>query len=1341
MFNRNEVFKFDTLFEVEGIKFSCCANNSKNDVVACVLKSGDLFLFKLNPSANPVVRWIPWFDDIKKKIKALSFNDEGNWLLVICADCSLFVLPCSTLLENGLILSETDLNWSQSDATQIPSPLSGALDYNPCSLAWWTRVQAAEPEQREIAIVGSTKGQVTLFALTSSQIIINIKIDDAVAGIAVFDQKPNAGVLLTNEFGAQWRILVSEIQPTQVEVPKSSDGRASRLKGLRQLSVDTIASIRQRITEGRSKTLPTLGDTSQQCSEGETISCASQWHLSITYDKISENVITFHSKKMALTYPANIVVLDNFDTHTNTVHKLPVSMSHLTMTDSLFIFTNLTKNKVFVVSHELSLCKSDPNKQIFTESIGDSILEEFGLKSNETVVSIFCLSCTDNKCVVITNVCVYLFRLKDDPKKLALDNAMSLDTLHLAERLSNIFKLDLQQIITEAANVHVTNGRSFEASQLYSLSKNGTTRNTIMFAVLGKIPDIINSLSSSSSSNKVHLANLKVLAFVHQYLTSYSTDFHSNFTSMINKGGYDEALAVSVLAQAGLCDDLLSMTKQRGLQPVTIVALANILQHNYPLNVLSCSGFWNLMSDYSLCEALLAKPKIAKIHLNFVQENLDSLTKDTLLNLEGLYCPWRISMHPWISKSCQADIPLSLWVQTYLLICIHLSALERTVCLETMKRTWTCLNFPPSKVIPVVKRSIGAGFNHCCVILNGCVSTWGVACSGALGTGPTVARSLAPTILEAFPNIGVKVLSVSCGRNHSLAITDNGIYVWGSNKYGQLGIDSIQMSWFPSLLEWFEGINIVQLVAGQYHSLALDTDGKVYSWGWAVHGQLGHGSVEISRIPKVIDSLIDKGIVMIAAGHAHSLFLDSSGQVWACGSSSFGQLGTGSNTKSSVPIQVFGLPEPIRDLATGYFHSVAVAEGGRVYQWGCSPVVLRATAHAAKRKSRGQENGKPNLDDSMSYLTPTLVDTSHVVETILKVSCGIEHSALVTDNGIVYTWGRNMDGQLGQPPSQKKAQTVPYPLPVEIAANIREIGCGEDYTVALDSTGKIWAWGADHHSPTSRTALAALEGEVVVFKMKSRVIKLPHGTTTSSPLPTIIPVPTQFNELAKKPSHLQENLPTWRHRMHFAIETLDMYYQFGPLLERCISLEECNAASKLTFTHSDHLTSMELLIKVATMDEIEAILDYYTDFNLNMKKPLFPFVERILTVWSCRALPVEPLEQFFNKYFAELSTSVGTALFKVGSEFSQLVNGFSTDFNLRVLQSMLKRGESNLECVLPGVDSINDAIMAIKNYDNYIDINESTAAYDSISNCASPKFPEPHCSSSYNSRKPALYLK
>ncbi|XP_066905637.1 uncharacterized protein, partial [Halyomorpha halys] len=194
-------------------------------------------------------------------------------------------------------------------------------------------------------------------------------------------------------------------------------------------------------------------------------------------------------------------------------------------------------------------------------------------------------------------------------------------------------------------------------------------------------------------------------------------------------------------------------------------------------------------------------------------------------------------------------------------------------------------------------------------------------CLVVLGNGPTNRSVSGPAFIETFFNIGVRVFSISCGRNHTLAITDNGVYSWGNNKYGQLGNAHVVQSSYPSLIEALMEYNIIQIVAGQYHSIALDNKERVLTWGWGVHGQLGHGNIEDCFTPKIVASLMNEEIIWCDAGQAHTLFLSKTGCVWACGSNTFGQLGTGRNKKSSVPLKICALTEKIRSISSGYFHN------------------------------------------------------------------------------------------------------------------------------------------------------------------------------------------------------------------------------------------------------------------------------------------------------------------------------------------------------------------------------------------------------------------------------------
>ena len=277
---------------------------------------------------------------------------------------------------------------------------------------------------------------------------------------------------------------------------------------------------------------------------------------------------------------------------------------------------------------------------------------------------------------------------------------------------------------------------------------------------------------------------------------------------------------------------------------------------------------------------------------------------------------------------------------------------------------------------------LSAGYAH--VLVNrsrGPPLAWGASGSGCTGLLPSNAAFHPPGPLTALT--GIRVVQVACGRSHSLALTDCGVYSWGSNRFGQLGLGDSQRPLLAlartSTPTWiaFRDSNspdgaggvgmataglsdvIVKISAGQYHSLAVDAGGRLYSWGWGVHGQLGHQHTNVEDVyrPTVVGLLRRHRIVDAAGGFAHSIALTAKGTVYSFGLGLFGQIGGGTTTKATRPSRV-QLPAPARLLATGYFHSLAVLDKGgidgqqqQLYQWGAHPQVLRLEAQQ-RRKER-----------------------------------------------------------------------------------------------------------------------------------------------------------------------------------------------------------------------------------------------------------------------------------------------------------------------------------------------------------------------------------------------------
>ncbi|HEY0074895.1 MAG TPA: hypothetical protein VGB77_12385, partial [Abditibacteriaceae bacterium] len=177
------------------------------------------------------------------------------------------------------------------------------------------------------------------------------------------------------------------------------------------------------------------------------------------------------------------------------------------------------------------------------------------------------------------------------------------------------------------------------------------------------------------------------------------------------------------------------------------------------------------------------------------------------------------------------------------------------------------------------------------------VTAWGDGSQGQLGRN-SLSDSLIPNgVVNTGALAGKTVTQLCGGYSHSLALASDGaVYSWGLNASGQLGTGSTAGSWVPVAVSTsgaLSGKTVTQIAAGQEHCLALASDGKVYSWGSNLKGQLGSGGGN-SPAPVAVDTsgaLAGKTIIQIAASDYHSLALASDGTAYAWGNGGYGQLG------------------------------------------------------------------------------------------------------------------------------------------------------------------------------------------------------------------------------------------------------------------------------------------------------------------------------------------------------------------------------------------------------------------------------------------------------------------
>ena len=284
---------------------------------------------------------------------------------------------------------------------------------------------------------------------------------------------------------------------------------------------------------------------------------------------------------------------------------------------------------------------------------------------------------------------------------------------------------------------------------------------------------------------------------------------------------------------------------------------------------------------------------------------------------------------------------------------------------------------------------------------DGAVRAWGWNVFRHLGTG-----SFEEYIFKPEPVIGLSgAAAVAAGVAHALALKEDGaVWSWGRNWYGQLGngnnrgeTRNYEDSDYPSPVESLK--NIVQVSAGFFHSLALSDDGTAWRWGGYGDSTFSFPIAYKTNIPVKIQ--IEGKITAISAGGMHSLFLKDDGTVWACGYNTRRQLGTNAvfNEILDTPVKV-GVLSDIKIISAGGGFSLALNKDGTVWAWGCNK---------NGEYGVGVTDGKTEMELNDQKNEPVKV----AIENAADIYAGGSHAMAVTEDGGVWIWGDNDEGQLG----------------------------------------------------------------------------------------------------------------------------------------------------------------------------------------------------------------------------------------------------------------------------------------------------------------------------------------
>ena len=205
-----------------------------------------------------------------------------------------------------------------------------------------------------------------------------------------------------------------------------------------------------------------------------------------------------------------------------------------------------------------------------------------------------------------------------------------------------------------------------------------------------------------------------------------------------------------------------------------------------------------------------------------------------------------------------------------------------------------------------------------------------------LGHGTTEHLS-SPTLVETLAD--EVLVAVAAGQQHSLALSKDGtVYSFGSGFQGKLGHRTQNAEHLPRRIAQLEAERAVAIAAGEQHSLVASARGALFTFGYGVTGQLGHGDRQSQLTPKRVDTLAEEVVVDAAGGVSHSLAVSDSGLLYGFGSGDDGRLGLRDQDERLHPARIdcFGAAALGRVLAvaTGTAHSLVLVDGGDVYSFG-----------------------------------------------------------------------------------------------------------------------------------------------------------------------------------------------------------------------------------------------------------------------------------------------------------------------------------------------------------------------------------------------------------------------
>uniref|UniRef100_A0A8C9CWF1 E3 ubiquitin-protein ligase HERC2 n=1 Tax=Panthera leo TaxID=9689 RepID=A0A8C9CWF1_PANLE len=382
------------------------------------------------------------------------------------------------------------------------------------------------------------------------------------------------------------------------------------------------------------------------------------------------------------------------------------------------------------------------------------------------------------------------------------------------------------------------------------------------------------------------------------------------------------------------------------------------------------------------------------------------------------------------------------------------------------------------------------------VTADGKLYATGYGAGGRLGIGGTESVST-PTLLESIQHVFIKKVAVNSGGKHCLALSSEGeVYSWGEAEDGKLGHGNRSPCDRPRVIESLRGIEVVDVAAGGAHSACVTAAGDLYTWGKGRYGRLGHSDSEDQLKPKLVEALQGHHVVDVAcgSGDAQTLCLTDDDTVWSWGDGDYGKLGRGGSDGCKVPMKIDSLTGlGVVKVECGSQFSVALTKSGAVYTWGKGD--YHRLGHGSDDHVR-----RPRQVQGLQG------------KKVIAIATGSLHCVCCTEDGEVYTWGDNDEGQLGD--GTTNAIQRPRLVAALQGKKVNRVACGSAHTLAWSTSKPASAGKLPAQVPMEYNHLQ----EIPIIALRNRLLLLHHISELFCPCIPMFDLEGSLDETGHGPS-------------------------------------------------------------------------------------------------------------------------------------------------------------------------------------------------------------------------------